>query len=575
MRRTRFIAFLLFILVCCSVAARDVRLKIVETSDIHGNYFPYNFIEQRDWGGSLARVYSFVEEARKSYGDNLLLLDNGDILQGQPTAYYYNFIDTSATHLAADIMNFMRYNIGNMGNHDVEAGHAVYDRWISQCNFPVLGANMIRKSDGLPYLKPYQIIERDGVRIAVLGMITPAIPVWLPENLWEGITFEDMEVSAHKWMAILKNEEKADLIVGIFHSGKEGGIQTEAYKENASLAVARNVPGFDIVLFGHDHQRICEKIANTAGDSVLLIDPASNAQVVANVDVVVTLDGSGRIVGKQIAGTLVNMNEYEPGDLFMQRFASQFDDVKSFVSRKIGTFDDSITTRPAYFGPSAFVDFIHTLQLDISGADISLSAPLSFDARIDKGDVKISDMFNLYKFENLLYTMSLSGAEVKGALEESYAIWSNRMQSPDDRLLLLKPNERDPGRLGFVNYSFNFDSAAGIIYTVDVTKPAGQKVTIESMANGSPFLMDSMYRVAVNSYRGNGGGELLTKGAGITKDELQKRIISSTDKDLRFYLIKYIEEKKVLTPKCLHQWKFIPEAWTKPAAERDYKDLFH
>lgn len=575
MRRTRFIAFLLFILVCCSVAARDVRLKIVETSDIHGNYFPYNFIEQRDWGGSLARVYSFVEEARKSYGDNLLLLDNGDILQGQPTAYYYNFIDTSATHLAADIMNFMRYNIGNMGNHDVEAGHAVYDRWISQCNFPVLGANMIRKSDGLPYLKPYQIIERDGVRIAVLGMITPAIPVWLPENLWEGITFEDMEVSAHKWMAILKNEEKADLIVGIFHSGKEGGIQTEAYKENASLAVARNVPGFDIVLFGHDHQRICEKIANTAGDSVLLIDPASNAQVVANVDVVVTLDGSGRIVGKQIAGTLVNMNEYEPGDLFMKRFASQFDDVKSFVSRKIGTFDDSITTRPAYFGPSAFVDFIHTLQLDISGADISLSAPLSFDARIDKGDVKISDMFNLYKFENLLYTMSLSGAEVKGALEESYAIWSNRMQSPDDRLLLLKPNERDPGRLGFVNYSFNFDSAAGIIYTVDVTKPAGQKVTIESMANGSPFLMDSMYRVAVNSYRGNGGGELLTKGAGITKDELQKRIISSTDKDLRFYLIKYIEEKKVLTPKCLHQWKFIPEAWTKPAAERDYKDLFH
>lgn len=575
MRRTRFIAFLLFILVCCSVAARDVRLKIVETSDIHGNYFPYNFIEQRDWGGSLARVYSFVEEARKSYGDNLLLLDNGDILQGQPTAYYYNFIDTSATHLAADIMNFMRYNIGNMGNHDVEAGHAVYDRWISQCNFPVLGANMIRKSDGLPYLKPYQIIERDGVRIAVLGMITPAIPVWLPENLWEGITFEDMEVSAHKWMAILKNEEKADLIVGIFHSGKEGGIQTEAYKENASLAVARNVPGFDIVLFGHDHQRICEKIANTAGDSVLLIDPASNAQVVANVDVVVTLDGSGHIVGKQIAGTLVNMNEYEPGDLFMQRFASQFDDVKSFVSRKIGTFDDSITTRPAYFGPSAFVDFIHTLQLDISGADISLSAPLSFDARIDKGDVKISDMFNLYKFENLLYTMSLSGAEVKGALEESYAIWSNRMQSPDDRLLLLKPNERDPGRLGFVNYSFNFDSAAGIIYTVDVTKPAGQKVTIESMADGSPFLMDSMYRVAVNSYRGNGGGELLTKGAGITKDELQKRIISSTDKDLRFYLIKYIEEKKVLTPKCLHQWKFIPEAWTKPAAERDYKDLFH
>lgn len=574
MKRIKFIISLLLLVCCFSVTAREVRLKFVETSDIHGNYFPYNFIEQREWGGSLARVYSFVEETRKQQGDNLILLDNGDILQGQPTAYYYNFMDTTSLHLAADIMNFMGYNAGNMGNHDVEAGHAVYDRWISQCNFPVLGANMIRTSDGLPYLKPYEIIERDGVKIAVLGMITPAIPSWLPENLWEGITFEDMETSARKWMEVLKKDEKPDLIVGLFHAGKEGGIQTETYKENASLDVAKQVPGFDLILMGHDHQRACEKIVNIAGDSVLIIDPASNGQVVADVDVIVTLNDAGQVISKQITRMLTDMNKQEVSEVFMTHFASQYADVNAFVSRKIGTFSESITTRPAYFGSSAFVDFIHTLQLGISGADISFTAPLSFDARIDKGDVTISDMFNLYKYENLLYTMSLSGAEIKGFLEESYAIWTNQMQSADDHLLLLKEREGKPGQLTFTNYSFNFDSAAGIIYTVDVTKPKGRKITIISKADGTPFERNKMYTVAVNSYRGNGGGELLTKGAGIPKDKLKDRIINATDKDLRFYLIKYIEEKKQLTPQNLQQWKFIPEEWVQPAAERDYNVLF-
>ena len=124
------------------------------------------------------------------------------------------------------------------------------------------------------------------------------------------------------------------------------------------------------------------------------------------------------------------------------------------------------------------------------------------------------------------------------------------------------------------SFSFNFDSAAGIIYTVDVTKPCGSKVTILSMADGTPFHMDKMYTVALNSYRGNGGGELLTKGAGISQDELKERIISSTDKDLRYYLMQYIEQKKVIEPRALGQWKFIPEEWAVPASKRDYEFLF-
>ena len=275
-------------------------------------------------------------------------------------------------------------------------------------------------------------------------------------------------------------------------------------------------------------------------------------------------------------GELTETEAYGISEDFMKRFAPQYETVQKFVSKKIGTFTESISTHPAFFGPSAFIDLIHTLQLDITGADISFAAPLSFDAEIKKGDVFVSDMFNLYKYENMLYVMTLSGKEIKDFLEMSYYMWTNRMKSPEDHLLWFKkkPRKGAEDRASFQNFSFNFDSASGIIYTVDVTKPQGEKITITSMADGSPFRMDKIYKVALNSYRGNGGGELLTKGSGIPQEDLKDRIIFSTDKDLRFYLMNYIEKKGTMDPKALNQWKFVPEKWTVPAAQRDSEYLF-
>ena len=560
-----------------SIAAQEkvVKLKIVQTSDVHGNYYPYNFITRKDWQGSLARIYAFVEKEREQYKENLILLDNGDILQGQPTAYYYNYIDTVSPHLCAEMMNYMKYDAGNMGNHDVETGRAVFDRWINTCDFLVLGANIIDISTGEPHLPPYKVMERDGVKIVILGMITPAIPAWLSENLWKGLRFDDMEETAHKWMKIIREKENPDLMIGLFHAGQEAFKMSGKYNENASLSVAKNVPGFDIVLMGHDHARECKKVMNVAGDSVLVIDPASNGIVLSNIDVTLKLK-DGKVRSKDIKGVLTETKDYGISEDFMKNFAPQYDTVRNFVSKKIGTFTESISTCPSFFGPSAFIDLIHTLQLDITGAEISFAAPLSFDAKINKGDVFVSDMFNLYKYENMLYMMTLSGKEIKDYLEMSYFMWTNRMKSPDDHLLWFKEKRREGAedRASFQNFSFNFDSASGIIYTVDVTKPQGEKITIISMADGSPFLMDKIYKVALNSYRGNGGGELLTKGSGIPQEKLKERIIFSTDKDLRFYLMNYIEKKGTMAPKALNQWKFVPEKWTVPAAERDYKFLF-
>lgn len=572
MKRISSIFLLLWAFLSLSATTCEVKLKLIETSDIHGNFFPYNFITQQDWNGSFARVYTYVQQERQTYGDNLLLMDNGDILQGQPSAYYYNFMDTVSTHITAAMMNYMGFVVGNMGNHDVEAGHAVYDRWIKQCNFPVLGANIIRTSNGQPYLKPYEIIERDGIKIAVLGMITPAIPTWLPETLWKGLSFADMEQTARKWIPIIQEKEKPDVVIGLFHAGKEARTVAGKYREDASAEIAERIPGFDIIMMGHDHRRFCGKIANAQGDSVLLINPANNGRTVGDIEISLTVDGD-KVVRKSIQGTLTDMDKLQPSQEFMAQFTPQYQAVKTFVSEKVGTFTETISTRPAYFGPSAFIDFIHSLQLDLTGADISFAAPLSFDAEIKEGDIRISDMFNLYKYENMLYTMELTGKEIKGFLEESYAIWTNQMQSAEDHLLLLT-ERKDSNGYTFTNPSFNFDSAAGIIYTVDVTKPAGQKITIQSLANGEPFDLNKTYRVALNSYRGNGGGELLTKGAGIPQDQLKDRIVNATEKDLRYYMIQYIKDKKTLSPQPLNQWKMIPEAWTQKAAERDAKLLF-
>lgn len=556
---------------------KTVTLRVLETSDVHGCFFPYDFIELHPRRGSMARISTYVKDLRKKYGRNVLLFDNGDILQGQPASYYYDYIDTVHKHIAAEIINYMGYDAETMGNHDVETGHGVYDKWIKDVSCPMLGANIVSAATGKPYVKPYTIIERDGVRIGVLGMITPAIPNWLSPSLWSGLRFDEMVSTARKWMKVLKEKEHADVVIGVFHSGEKGGIVTPQYEEDASVRVAREVPGFDLVLFGHDHTRHNETVTNTAGKQVLCLDPANNAMAVADAELTVTVDGSGRnrTVTTTARGTLADVADLPIDNDFMARFKPQYDTVMAYVTQKIGRMAHTISTRPSFFGSSAFNDLILNLELRITNADIAFNAPLRFNASIKKGDITVADMFNLYKFENQLYVMELTGEEIRRHLEMSYDLWANTMTSPADHLLLFDEAKSDNQHTGFKNFTFNFDSAAGIDYEVDVTKPDGQKVHILRMSNGQPFDPEKTYRVAVNSYRGNGGGELLTKGAGIPKDKLEERIVWRSKRDQRYYLMEEIKKLGTIDPKPNKNWRFVPDTLVQPALRRDYKLLFH
>lgn len=566
------IAILMTMLATSCQEPKPVQIKMVCTSDVHGNFFPYDFRQDKPARGSLARVSSYLNEIRSSYGDNVILVDNGDILQGQPTAYYYNTVALEYEHVAAEVLDYLKCDAAMLGNHDIETGGPTYQRYIRDLNCPVVGGNIMIEDTDNPFLPPYVMIERQGIKIALMGLTTPAVPNWLPRVLWQGLEFEDMEESAQRWMKYIKEHETPDLIVGLFHSGYEGGIVADDYTENATRAVAENVPGFDAIFYGHDHKAMCEKVVNVEGDTVLLVNPANNANLVATLDITYTKGEESDIT---LNAELIDMNAYEPDTAYMRHFASHMEKVKNYVSKKIGTFTHRIDSRDAYFGPSDFIDFIHRMQLDITKAEVSFAAPLAFNTSLPEGDIHVRDMFNLYRYENMLYSMYLTGQEIKDYLEMSYGQWTNQMKSPTDHLLLFDEATLDGARAPRLkNIFYNFDSAAGILYDVDVTKPEGNRIRIKSMADGTPFDLKRNYRVALNSYRGNGGGELLTKGAGIPHNELEKRIIYSTDIDLRFYMLNYIEMRETIDPKALNHWKFVPERWTKPAAKKDYELLF-
>lgn len=515
-------------------AALRVNIEIAFTTDTHGALFSRNYLYNNETKGGMARVASFLKEEREVYGDNLIYLENGDVLQGQPTVYYYNYVNTTAPHIEAEVLNYLKCDAVGFGNHDIEPGHAVYDRWTKDCKMPVIAANLVRTSDGKPYTKPYVILNRAGLKIAVLSMLTPCVKGTLPPKLWSGLDVLDIVESCKEWVPYIRENEKPDLLVGLFHSGDTTRYLGDVM-EDASRLVAQTVPGFDVILFGHDHKKLCEKVVNPEGQEIWMVNPTGFANNVGRVKIHVEKRGN-RLIRKEIAADIVPMAGYEDDSDYMSYFASHKEEIEKYISQPIGELTETISTDNIFSGPCSFIDMIQQLQLDLSGAQISLSAPFAKHTELKAGKITMRDMFTLYKYENMLYTMRLTGRELKGLLEMSY-----------DKLLS-EPSER------FI--VFNFDTAYGVYYEVDKSKPCGSRITFGTLFDGTPFSLDKEYLVAVNSYRGNGGGDLLTKGAGISAKELPNRIVNSTDKEIRYYLAEMFRQKKVVTPECKNNWKF-------------------
>ena len=374
--------------------------------------------------------------------------------------------------------------------------------------------------------------------------------------------FRDMVETAREWVPRIMEQEGPDLLVGLFHSGTDasyGGNPHEYMNENAVKLVAEQVSGFNVIFAGHDHRVSVEHVVNLSGDSVLIIDPGSHGRYAG--EATITFNDQGML----ISGANIPMNDYKPSEHFMATFALEYDQIEEYLNDTITWLAGEMKGMDALFGPSSMSSLVHRVQLDLSGAQISFTAPPSISALLQEGPLLVSDMFKLYRFENMLYRMELSGKEIDGFLEHAAGPWFNTMSGPSDHLLQFDPE--NPGRLAAPYY--NFSSAAGIHYTVDVSRPPGDRIHIRSLADGTPFLESEMYTVALNSYRGNGGGGHLTDGAGIPGEELAKRITWSTDRDLRYFLMEYLLGKDTISPSTEDNWSCIPAHFTEAAAILD------
>ncbi len=546
--KTHFLFYALILLFSLSASAQTI--KVLFTTDVHGALFPYNYVTGAPADNSMAKICTFVDSVRTT-DKNVILLDGGDMLQGTPVVYYYNFVDTASMHILPRIYNYMKYDAVCIGNHDIEAGHKVYDKVVRQLDAPVLGANVV-KNDGTPYFKPYTIVERAGKRIAIIGLLTPYIPHWLTENFWSGMQFDDMVESAKYWVKEVREKEHPDCVIGLFHSGFDytyGGFNIDTYKnENATQIVALRVAGFDLILNGHDHQLFNERVTDPEGHSVAMLDAGTACKNIG-LATITFKDGER----PECACELISVKNKRPSEKYIEEFKVQQAAVYAYSKKVVGQLKHEMPTYESLFGPSALSELVHRTMLKYTGAQISITAPLLVNVVIPKGELTVGGMFNIYRYDNILTTMQLTGQELKDLLEYSYDMW---VSNPSETGHILKLNKRN--RLAEKYY--NLDAAAGICYTVNPYKPKGSRVEITTLEDGTPFDLKKTYSVAVNGYRANGGGGHLEEGSGIPHEQLKNRITNYIEQDLRGLIMKdLMSESKKIDIKPRNNWRFVPE----------------
>ena len=565
----------------CAMKPSEKDIIVLYTTDVHGAYLPFDIRNNMPAVTSMANVCTYVNQQRLEYPDAVFLFDTGDCLQGQPSMYYYNFVDTVSPHLVPLVYNYMGYDAVGLGNHDVETGEKVYyERVAKQLRKQWLCANAIDERTGEPMFTPYRVFTRSGIKVAVLGMITPNIPAWLPKKLWPHLEFQDMVECAQHWVPIIQEKEQPDILIGLCHSGTDyhvdGNDLDTKKNENGSIPVAIKVPGFDLILCGHDHQGNMLTITNVNGDSVKVLDAQTQAAKVGRAKIHLVLNKETNRYDKQIETELIDMTQYEPDKDYCKTFQYAVNEVNEFVDAPIGYLSKTIYGEPSLFGPSEFMDLIHNAQLEATSADVSFAAVLAAHDSVAAGPVTMRQLFTLYRYENSLVTVNMTGEEVERYLNYGISKQYNGMKNENDHLLAFLFDEN--GEIAYNVYgprfltpTFNFTSAAGIKYQINLDKPQGKQLTIISMSDGSKFDKTKTYKVALNSYQANGGGNFVPEGLGWSKQEFEKHVIAWSDQDVRHYIADYLHKHDTIVPKLRGDWSVVPDKWFKKGVETDMK----
>lgn len=539
------------------VKAQDetTALTILQTSDLHTNLVPWDYYANApaEWG--LAKVATLVKQERQQ-DPNLLLLDSGDTIQGTPLGYYYAGIDKNAVHPMAATMNALKYDAGALGNHEFNYGLDTLNRWIGQLNSPVLSAN-IRKADGSEAFTPYVIKEVKGVKVGILGMTTPAIPNWeKPENI-AGLRFDNPVETAKRYVPQMR-AEGADVIVVTQHMGW-GRVPQDTSKpenwltdpatwqdsgslqdENLTIELAQQVPGIDVIMAGHSHLDVPKTVVN----GVLIVEPSYWGRKLGKVTLQLQRSGDAWQVASKDSTTL-SVSKVPADDELMKIAAPYHAQTLQYISTPVGTAAAEFPGGPrARYTDSPLADFINTVQTEAAAAagypvDISLAAIFNDTGKIPQGQIALRDVYSAYIYDNTLYVLEINGDILRRALEKDaeYFKQVDPANLPADPKGVVSDNARD----------YNWDIYTGVDYTIDITKPVGQRVTRLQVA-GKDVTPDQTFRIAINNYRASGGG-------GFAMFKEGTRVWQSTN-EVRDLLAEYVKARGTIDPQTINVRNF-------------------
>lgn len=511
-----------------SSSGETVQIRIIATSDIHGKILPYDYtLDAPETSGSLAQISSAVNEYRD---ESTLLIDLGDTVQGNLD----ELLLKDKEHPAVRAQNLMDYDAWVPGNHEFDYGMDILTDVIGQHDCDVLCANVYYK-DGKSIGKPYVILERAGVKIGIIGVITPNITIWDKHNLDEaGVTVTDPVEETRKYAGELRDQ--VDVLAVACHMGLENENDVE---NSGALELAAKVPDIDLILASHGHKK--EEVIENG----ILITENRDAGRTANI-VTLTMekdaDGSYKVAERE--NSFIKAADY-PADSKIcddELIISADERSRAFADQTIARLtNDSLAPEDEIPGISqskvqdtALVRLINEALEYYSGCSI---AAIDLDAgspNFYKGDIKRKDIANLYRFENTVCKVRMTGSHIRKWIEYSAGFFNTYHEG--DLSVSFDPD--------FPAYEYVMFS--GLKYEIDISQPAGSRVRGLALEDGTPLDPDGKYEVATNDYLAN--SHLLNKGTvfgdGDELPELIESDVKSSIGGIREMITDYIVNVK-------------------------------
>ncbi len=541
MRKKALIILLALIALALPLFA-DTHITILGTSDLHGNIWGFSYEDGKETeNNGMARIYTYVESVREE-NPNTILIDAGDDIQGTiMTDDIYNKTPDEA-HPVIYAMNYMGYQAMTLGNHEFNWGTDTAAKILSQADFPILAANVKNADGSLATGYAYTIIPVAGYNVAIIGVVTPDVPIWDGGKQGiDGLTFEAANVAVKN--AIAEIGDAADIIVVSAHMGMYAEFDEDNGSDSAQKILDDN-PEIDVLQVAHNHVVVNEKQGST-----VIGGCRNSGRDVARFDLYI--DDEGNITGSTVE--IVDMTGVTPSEEIrsLDLVKTAQEKTVSFVNGGGGEDGEggaALGSTTAKFQPvneirgipegrvrdTAVMDLINKIQLDVSGADVSAAALFKDTSDLPEGEINYGNIFDIYKFDNTLYRVTVTGAELKAYMEWSAECYNQWV--PGDINISFDPEYPD----------YLYDMFEGVDYEIDLSQPKGERIK-NVMFNGKPLEDDDTLTLAVNNYRYSSA----LKAQGLISGKREWESSNS----IRDMIVDYFAENSPVTPFVTDNWK--------------------